>query len=101
MHDAQFMTSNLVSGFFTRCDRVRKYAFSAMLVCGTDDQHVITGCWLFRGQGIPDVLEAVDDTDLYTWTKANLETDKAKIEDYFAWEGSNLPGPRMDGKTFK
>ena len=38
-----FMSSNLISGFFTRLESARKYAFGSMLVTGEDNKSEIGG----------------------------------------------------------
>lgn len=45
-----FMTLNLVGGFFVRIEKLRKYAFASICVFGEDNNNVISGIWVWRGQ---------------------------------------------------
>ena len=45
-----FMTSNLVSGMLQRIEKLRKYAFASVLIIGEDNNNVIEGVWVLRGQ---------------------------------------------------
>ena len=45
-----FMTCNLVGGFFQRIEKLRKYAFASICVFGEDNNNVISGIWVWRGQ---------------------------------------------------
>lgn len=44
-----FMSCNLISGMFQRLDRMRKNAFSSMLLFGEDNNSTISGVWVWRG----------------------------------------------------
>ena len=45
-----FMTSNLVSGMMQRLDKLRKNAFASVLILGKDNDNIIEGVWVLRGQ---------------------------------------------------
>jgi len=45
-----FMSSNLVSGMFQRLDKFRKYGFGSVLILGVDNDNLIEGVWVMRGQ---------------------------------------------------
>jgi len=91
-----FMINNLVGGYFQRLEKLHKYAFGTMNIYGESGNWNLSGVWLFRGSDIPPEMLACDDTEHYTWTRVNLAdaTEKAKFDDYLAWEGS------VDGKAF-
>jgi elongation factor 1-gamma len=98
-----FMTANLISGFFQRLDRARKFSFGNVLIFGQEPKLEIHGIWLFRGQEVPPEVKECDDCELYEWVKiTNLDdATKALVEDYWAWDG-NLGGKKfVQGKTFK
>jgi elongation factor 1-gamma len=97
-----FKTTNLVGGFYQRMERMHKYAFGQMLICGLDNKHDLFGFWIIRGQEIPDLMLDVPDVDLYQWTKISWPVDdetKLKIKEILAW--GNVRGECIDGKTFK
>ncbi len=45
-----FQVSNLASGMCQRLDKLHKYAFASILICGEDNNAMITGVWIMRGQ---------------------------------------------------
>ena len=45
-----FMSCNLVSGMLQRIEKLRKYAFASVLILGEDNNTVIEGVWVLRGQ---------------------------------------------------
>ncbi|KAF8289703.1 hypothetical protein TcBrA4_0139490 [Trypanosoma cruzi] len=45
----QFMTANLIRGWFQRMEHVRKYAFGVALIIGEERRHDIVALWVFRG----------------------------------------------------
>ena len=100
---AIFMSSNLVGGFFQRLDRARKYAFGSMMVTGEANNNAISGYFVFRGQEVPFEVTDAADYDSYTFTKVDPKDEKVKatVNDYWSWEGPNLPGKFADGKIFK
>lgn len=101
-----FMTSNLIGGFCQRLDRLRKYGFGNILIFGDEPKLEISGCWLFRGQDIPQEMKDCDDSEHYNWVKADVEKQKSLIEDYWAWAGTfeGKPGSTKfndQGKVYK
>jgi len=101
-----FMTSNLVTGFLQRLDKLRKYGFGTVLIFGGKDDGQplsISGLFIVRGQEIPPELSRdCDDFELYNWTRADLKGDKNKIEEFLHWEGDfGGRGKPSDGKSFK
>ena len=63
----QFMTANLVRGWFQRMEHTRKYAFGVSLIIGEEKSHEIVALWIFRGKGMPDCVKEVEDTELFDW----------------------------------
>ncbi|PWA00805.1 hypothetical protein BB558_003133 [Smittium angustum] len=98
-----FMSNNLVGGFFNRLERARKYAFGVMLTLGVDNDNVISGYFVIRGQTIPEEVTDAADFESYSFVKVDHTdpTIKEEVGDYFAWEGPSLPKPFADGKAFK
>jgi elongation factor 1-gamma len=100
-----FMTSNLVTGFMQRLDKLRKYGFGSVLIFGKDGEKIsISCCFLVRGQVIPPEMTDCDDYELYNWTKVDVNdaAQKQKVEESFSWEGDfNGRGKPADGKVFK
>eukprot|EP00796_Vickermania_ingenoplastis_P012020 gene12021-8275_t len=97
----QFMTANLVRGWFQRMEHTRKYAFGVALIVGESTKHDIVGFWVFRGQGMPEIVSEVVDTELFDWEEIkDINAEKAKITDYLCWEGPTIDKPVLEGKCF-
>jgi len=99
-----FMTCNLLGGWIQRLDKVRKYAFGSLCIFGQEPKLQVAGCWLFRGQEIPQEMKETDDYEHYNWKKADVndQTTKALVEDFFAWDGNFGGRPAFNqGKIFK
>mmetsp|Transcript_10311 Transcript_10311/g.18172 ORF Transcript_10311/g.18172 Transcript_10311/m.18172 type:complete len:401 (+) Transcript_10311:101-1303(+) len=101
-----FQASNLIGGFIQRCDAIRKYAFGAVALIGSEAEKKmeIEGCWLMRGQDEKPILEANPDAEYHTWIKIATpvsEEDKKKIADLWCAEESIAGKPIIDSKTFK
>lgn len=98
----QFMTANLVRGWFQRMEHVRKYAFGIALIIGEDKKHDLVGMWVFRGKGMPEIVSEVVDTELFDWEEIkDVQAEKDKITDYLCWEGPTIPLPVLEGRCFK
>lgn len=98
----QFMTANLVRGWFQRMEHLRKYAFGIALLIGEEKHHDLVGFWIFRGQGMPAIVDEVVDTELFDWEQiADIHAEKEKITDYLCWEGPTIPRPVLEGRCFK
>jgi len=98
-----FMSSNLVGGFFQRLENSRKYAFGSMLICGTNNDSVISGYFVFRGHGVPAEVLDVPDYESYAFTRVNEEDAKVR-EDFnavIAWDATIEGKAFADGKVFK
>ena len=99
----QFMTANLVRGWFQRMEHARKYAFGVALIVGTDKQHEVSAFWIFRGKGMPEIVRDVEDTELFDWVEiADIKSQHAQITDYLCWEGPTIQGGAvLEGRAFK
>jgi len=98
-----FKINNLVGGFFQRLEKLHKYAFGTMNIYGTQGEFELHGVWVFRGNDVPADMKECDDSEVYTWTRGDLAdpAQKAKFEDYIAWEGE-VNGKKFDsGKVYK
>ena len=93
-----FMSSNLIGGFFNRLEASRKYLFGSMGVLGTDNDSLIWGAFIIRGQDIDAVVNVAPDWESYEFKKLDLsnEADKKYFEAALAWDLEE--GPRPDGK---
>jgi elongation factor 1-gamma len=100
-----FMTSNLLSGFIQRVEKLRKYGFGSLIIFGEEPSLEIGVCFLVRGQDLPAEMLECDDTEHYAWRKANLDNsaDRELINDYWAWDGSFGGRAKKfnQGKAFK
>lgn len=54
--DKLHITNNLMNGFMNRAQHTSKYTFGRMAVLGEEPKLQIMGCWLLRGQVLPDGL---------------------------------------------
>lgn len=98
----QFMTANLVRGWFQRMEHTRKYAFGVSLIIGEEKKHEIVAFWVFRGKGLPECVKEVEDTELFDWEEiADINAQKDKITDYLCWEGPTIGKPVLEGRCFK
>ncbi|KAF9087818.1 Elongation factor 1-gamma [Mortierella sp. AM989] len=99
-----YMSNNLAGGLMNRLERARKYAFGCLVVAGEDNDNIITGYFIVRGNAEEMIEEITDaaDYDSYTWVKVNVDDEeKKKIDQVFAWEGAINGKPIRDGKVFK
>jgi len=102
-----FMTCNLVSGMFQRIEKLRKYAFASICVFGEDNNNVISGIWVWRGQELvfPLVPDWNVDAPSYKFEKLDPEADSTKllVKEYFSWEGAfaHVGKAFNQGKVFK
>jgi len=94
---------NLVGGFLQRLDPLRKYGFGCIVILGEENNMNITGCFLFRGQGIPAEMSDCADFDTYDFKPADLndEATRKKVELLWTWEGDFGARPLNTGKVFK
>jgi elongation factor 1-gamma len=101
--EAVFKVNNLIGGFYQRLEKLHKYAFGTMNIYGDKGTFEIHGVWVFRGAKVPADMEECDDSEVYDWKPANLgdAAEKAKFEDYIAWEGEVNGKKFNSGKVYK
>ena len=106
-NEKQFMCANAIGGFVQRSDAVRKWAFGAMFVTGSEQDLPIeiSGVWLMRGQSVEYLTEANDDALCYTWTKIDHNNQEMKdfVAEYWAADVDGYIEGKLvtDGKVFK
>jgi len=101
-----FMTCNLIGGFVQRLDAVRKYGFGTVLIFGEEPKLEVGAFFLFRGPDVPQVMRDVEDTELYNWTKVDVNNEQHRelVNDYLSWDGKfggRAISSVNQGKTFK
>jgi len=98
-----YKSSNQIGGFFNRLEASRKYAFGSMGVLGENNNSIITGIFVVRGQDYKPVLDVAPDWESYDYQKIDLENAEQKkfFEDALAWT-LEVDGKKwVDGKNFK
>lgn len=72
----KLMASNLIGGFFQRLDNAggRKVSFANVHVFGQEPNLELGGCWLVKGQEIPEEFKEVPDFEGWEWTKVGLSS---------------------------
>lgn len=94
-------------GFFNRLEASRKYLFGAMSVYGVNNDSVVQGVFLVRGQEALPAFDVAPDYESYDFTKLDpsKEEDKKFVEDQWAWdkpvEVNGKAYEWADGKVFK
>jgi len=74
-------TQNQVGMYVQRLRAGAKWAFGNVSVNGSSEETgpwVVQGCFLFRGDAIPQEILDVPDTEYYKWTKVDTSTDAGK-----------------------
>lgn len=96
------MSSNQITGFFNRLEASRKYLFGSVGVLGSNNDSVISGVFILRGQDVVPVVDVAPDYESYEYKKLdvdNNEADKAFFEAALAWD-LELEGRKWaDGKN--
>jgi elongation factor 1-gamma len=102
-----FMSNNLIGGFNNRLEASRKYLFGCCSVYGTNNDSVIQGAFVIRGDDWKPVFEVAPDYESYTFTKLDPSNpeDRAFVEAQWSMEATiTVNGkeyPQACGKTFK
>ncbi|KAJ4145767.1 hypothetical protein LMH87_004603 [Akanthomyces muscarius] len=102
-----FMSNNLIGGFNTRLEGSRKYVFGTASVYGQNNDSVIQGAFVIRGQDFEPVFDVAPDYESYSFTKLDpkKEEDRAFVEANWGWEKPVVVNgkeyPHADGKVFK
>ena len=95
------MSSNLITGFFNRLEASRKYLFGSVGVLGTNNNSVISGVFILRGQDYKPVVDVAPDWESYDYKRVDLENvdDKAFFEAALAWDLEIGDKKWADGKN--
>lgn len=102
-----FMSNNLIGGFNNRLEGSRKYLFGCAAVYGQDNDSVIQGAFLIRGDKHEPVFDVAPDWESYNFTQ--LDPSKAEDREFvagsFGWEKPAIVNGKeyklADGKEFK
>lgn len=95
--DKLHITNNLMNGFMNRAQHTSKYTFGRMAVLGEEPKLQIMGCWLLRGQEVPDGL-AKEHPQFEYYKARKLDPKKVKADDKIVREyfGGDV-GQKMSG----
>ncbi|KAF1976173.1 hypothetical protein BU23DRAFT_578582 [Bimuria novae-zelandiae CBS 107.79] len=95
-----FMTSNLIGGLFARLEGSRKFIFGAASVYGENNDNVIQGAFVIRGQEYQPAFDVAPDYESYEFTKLDPQKpeDRQFVEQQWADEP---PAITVDGKEYK
>ncbi|KAJ4360052.1 elongation factor EF-1 gamma subunit [Didymosphaeria variabile] len=95
-----FMTSNLIGGFFARLEASRKFIFGAASVYGENNDNVIQGAFVIRGQDALPAFDVAPDVESYEFTKLDPQKpeDRTFVEQQWADEP---PAITLEGKEYK
>ncbi|CAI4210351.1 unnamed protein product [Parascedosporium putredinis] len=102
-----FMSNNLIGGFNARLEGSRKYLFGSASVYGVNNDSIIQGAFLIRGQEFLPVFDVAPDYESYEFTKLDPtnEEDRKYVEAEWSWDRAlEVEGkayPHADGKVFK
>lgn len=95
------MSSNLITGFFNRLEASRKYLFGSVGVLGSNNNSVISGVFILRGQDYKPVVDVAPDWESYSYKQIDLNNaeDKAFFEAALAWDLEVGDKKWCDGKS--
>ncbi|WFD29570.1 hypothetical protein MSPP1_000579 [Malassezia sp. CBS 17886] len=98
-----FMSSNQISGLFTRLEATRKYVMGTAGVFGKTNDSAIAGVVVLRGQEWEPVLSVAPDIESYTVSRLDLSKpeDKKFFEDMLDWAATIDGKEWADGKILK
>jgi len=102
-----FMSNNLIGGFNNRLEESRKYFFGSASVYGENNNSVIQGAFVIRGQEYLPVFDVAPDYESYEFVKLDptKPEDRAFVEAQWSWDRpTNVHGKEyahVDGKVFK
>ncbi|AEO63258.1 59429cb4-1b50-4800-80d4-9dc68016febd [Thermothielavioides terrestris] len=102
-----FMSSNLIGGFNNRLEASRKYLFGCASVFGTNNDSIIEGAFVIRGQDYLPVFDVAPDYESYEFTKLDptKPEDRAYVEAQWSWDKPIVVNgkeyPHAAGKVFK
>lgn len=83
-----FMSNNLIGGLFTRLEASRKYIFGSASVYGQNNDSVIQGAFVIRGQEYEPVFDVAPNYESYEFTKLDPKKaeDREFLENQWSWE---------------
>ena len=102
-----FMSNNLIGGFNARLEASRKHLFGSASVYGENNNSVIQGAFVIRGQEYLPVFDVAPDYESYTFTKLDhtKPEDREFLEAMWKWDKPVVVDgkeyPHADGKVFK
>ncbi|KAH7318708.1 hypothetical protein B0I35DRAFT_432783 [Stachybotrys elegans] len=93
-----FMSANLIGGFFARLEASRKYIFGVASVYGENNDSVIQGAFVVRGQEHLPAFDVAPDWESYEFTKLDptKPEDKEFVNHHWATENPIT----VDGKEY-
>lgn len=102
-----FMSNNLIGGLEARLEASRKYLFGCVAVYGQNNDSVIQGAFVIRGQEYLPVFDVAPDYESYSFKKLDPKdpSDREFVEGVWGWEKPAIVDgkeyPVADGKVFK
>lgn len=102
-----FMSNNLIGGFNARLEASRKYIFGCASVYGTNNDSIIEGAFVIRGDDYKPAFDVAPDYESYEFTKLDPKNpeDRAYVDAQWSWDKPLVENgkeyPHADGKVFK
>ncbi|KAK4162724.1 putative cytosolic translation elongation factor 1B subunit gamma [Cladorrhinum sp. PSN259] len=102
-----FMSNNLIGGFNNRLEGSRKYLFGSASVYGVNNDSIIEGAFVIRGDDYKPVFDVAPDYESYEFTKLDPtnEADRAFVEAQWSWDKPAVENGKeyahACGKVFK
>ena len=102
-----FMSNNLIGGFNNRLEGSRKYLFGCASVYGENNDSVIQGAFIIRGDDYKPVFDVAPDYESYEFEKLDhtKAEDKEFLEGQWLWDRpitfKGKEWPHASGKVFK
>ncbi|KAH8888755.1 eEF1-gamma domain-containing protein [Thozetella sp. PMI_491] len=102
-----FMSNNLIGGFNNRLEASRKYLFGCASVYGVNNDSVIEGAFVIRGDNYLPVFDVAPDYESYEFTKLDptKAEDRELVELHWSWDKPIVENgkefPHASGKVFK
>ncbi|KAG7087787.1 hypothetical protein E1B28_013728 [Marasmius oreades] len=98
-----FMSANQITGFFNRLEASRKYLFGSVGVLGKNNDSIITGVLIGRGNKVEAVVDCAPDWESYEYKAIDLSDPAQKdfFEGALAWDLVVDGKTWADGKNFK
>jgi elongation factor 1-gamma len=102
-----FMSNNLIGGFNNRLEGSRKYIFGCAAVYGENNDSVIQGAFVIRGQEHVPAFDVAPDWESYNFEKLDPTNPEHRqfVEDAWGWEKPITVNGKeyklADGKVFK